>query len=384
MALLKARNAQSATKQYWRLVAATVIGAFMGACLMWLLADHVLSAPTPLGTHGTYSVPAPAPPNGGASTTVRLSAPVLVTDTHRATEVLTTKFQTRLHEKRLVSARVVADQPLDSPTHLTGVLLQLRCTDAAGSQSTSQSITNVESGGRAVQEPRLLLPSSGTGQSTCQLTSRLYGEETSVGKTSTVVIRPESTITVSSVLPQWAQEWTWSSADAAKLYSTLVRPGQSQRAMSTRSADVPAHTVHLRVQADHKVTVCYFRGGSSDGTTPLVTDNGGTAVHQNLCQANPRAPGALVRSRVNLTRLSDAGNPCAPTVVVIDEESWVGGREHHARVNADGKVSLPQGPECGDRVVLQSWVENTPLDAGGGLDFVLHAPDERLALLPVE
>ena len=136
------------------------------------------------------------------------------------------------------------------------------------------------------------------------------------------------------------------------------------------------------MQSDHKITVCFWRGGSSDATTPLFSAADGSQVHQNLCEADPLGPGAVVRSRVDLSRLIDQGRPCAPSVVAVDERFWVGGRQHHARINSDAVVPVPTGADCGPHIQLQSWVENVPLDAGSGLDLVIHAPEERLSILP--
>ena len=334
------------------------------------------------------SAPASAPPASGdreASTRSVLDQDVQIRDTSSPMRIMALTYTARAGESRLVVANVMVDQPVQSSTQVTGVRLSLRCGRSPETTRETQSTENVLRGGRVSQAPRMVYTAPTGGQVSCSVAALLFpGEESGPASSTTLTAQPGSSLTVTSPLPAWSREWTWDYPSKQRYASSLIAPGSSWERAPAEIAQLPRGTTTVALQADHKVTVCYWAGGSSDVTTPLVATTAGSTPdkREDLCRADPFAPGAVVRVIARVERLAADGTPCAPAVTAIDEDYWVGGREHHARLNSDAVVVLPVGRACGTGISVRSWVENVPLDAGPSLDVMVHAPDERLAILP--
>lgn len=336
----------------------------------------------------------PAPPATGtdagtpstAAITERLMAPVTVSRVTSGTPLLTTSYAAAPGVARLVSARVVSNQPADRPPARTGVQLSIVCaTDGAG-ERRSVSIENVQRGSTVTQEPRMLYTAPRWGRVTCTLSALpFYGEGGGASVGSRVYVLSGARLVVSTTLPAWAKEVTWDHPRAAGYVSELVEPGGRFDANPALDVAVPAGVRRVEVQADHKVTNCWFRGGSSDVTTletPVTGDAGSSPTRRDLCPSpNPRSDGVEVGLYTRVTRLAPDGTPCVrPTVT--RQTRWVSGPAHHARLNTTTQVELPPVAGCSDVLRVRTWVVNEVPPAGSPMPLVVHAPGERVAVLP--
>ena len=224
------------------------------------------------------------------------------------------------------------------------------------------------------------------GRVTCELSALpFYGEGGGASVGSRVYVLSGARLTVSSALPRWVQEVTWDYPRAAGYVSELLEPGGRFTANPAHDVAVPAGVRRVEIQADHKVTNCWFRGGSSDETTveaPVTGDAGSAPARRDLCPSpNPRSDGVEVGLYTRVTRLASDGTPCARPRVA-HETRWVSGPAHHARLNSTTTVDLPPVAGCSDVLRVRTWVVNEVPAAGSPMPFVVHAPGERVAVLP--
>lgn len=274
--------------------------------------------------------------------------------------ILQVVFRAKAGERRLITAKVYARQPRTTGDPVLMAAVSMGCSPRARGVRSAGSTQNLVRGHRSLLTPRFVYRVPRTGRVACTVyaTGERPRPHRGGARRNAWRVSDGSYIAVSQPLRHWSR----SIGTSAR--SRVVRPHRQWSPISTRVWIGAGRSFQLL--ADHKVTTCSSPGGSKDSTTQ----------GRNLCRFHVRSGGTRVRSRITVVQLDRRGHACAPRQVFLGSR-MVTPSVHHAMLFQRERVRVARRKGCTQRF----WIRSTLLNSRGAT-MMVHAPSERLAVLP--
>ncbi len=317
--------------------------------------DSFFSVPDSVEDERAFSTASGEVTDSDAQTTRTIPAYKSPTDPSRLIPVFEVKFLAQPGERRLISARINAQQNDSTPDVLLMAAVSLSCNYSSAPTSSAGATENTLRGRTTVLTPRFIYTyrESTAHTVTCRLsaTGRRPRPVSGTSSRNVWVVDTGSSLTASAPVGPMSRTLV------SGARSRVLDRGESWTPIF-ESFHVDAGLSSFQLISDHKVTTCSSVGGSSDAT--------GT----DMCAGRVSRSGTDIRLTVKARQRTNSGDWCGEPQVIESIVTRVTPDIHHQMLFNSGTVKV--NPACSTAFVVTGTLEND-----SGADIVIHAGSER-------